>query len=199
MIKPKEILQEAKRDASLVKNFKEFVNESIYYHGTTLPKSNPKIDSFKTKTGFRSNSMTGLKRLVNSPWIFFTDDYHLAQKFGSAKTAGLYHDKGDFSHKTVVLEYDIDESKLNILDLTMGDFIEKIEKIVDSDILNNYYGSMVAFYDIEIEDTWELLDDNIISNIIIKKGFDSVKLIESGGKSLAIHISKVNTVVKQRQ
>lgn len=182
-----------------VKKFKQLVNESIYYHGTTLPKSNPKIDSFKTKTGFRSNSMTGLKREVNSPWIFFTDDYNLAQKFGSAKTDGLYQDKGDFSHKTVVLEYDIDESKLNILDLTMGDFIEKIQKIVDSDILSNYYGSMVAFYDIEIEDTWELLDNNIISNIIIKNGFDSVKLIENGGKSLAIHISKVNTVIKQRQ
>lgn len=179
-----------------VKNFKQFVNESTYYHGTTLPKQNPNIDSFKTKTGFRSNPMSGIKREVNSPWVFFTNDYDLAKKFGSAKTDGLYHNKGDFSHQTVVLKYDINESKLNILDLTTNDFIEKIEKYVDSDILSNYYGSMVAFYDIDIEDVWELLDENKISDIIIKNGFDSVKLIENGGKSLAIHISKVNKVIK---
>lgn len=78
------------------------MNETIYYHGTTLPKSNPNINNFKTKKGYRHNSMTGLSREVKSPWVFFTDDFHLAQKFGAAKTDGLYHDKGDFSYKTVV-------------------------------------------------------------------------------------------------
>jgi hypothetical protein len=181
-----------------IKNFKQFVNESIYYHGTTLPKSNPKIDNFKTKIGFRSNPMTGLKREVNSPWVFFTDDYNLAQKFGSAKTEGLYRSKGDFSHKTVVLEYDIEDTELNTLDLTTDDYVEKIQNIVNDNILTNLYGSIYAFYDIEIDDVWELLDDNEVSNIIIENGFDSVKLIENGGKSLAIHISKVNKVVRQR-
>ena len=179
-----------------VKNFKQFVNESTYYHGTTLPKSNPNIDSFKTKTGYRGNAMTGIKKEVNSPWVFFTDDYNLAEKFGSAKTDGLYHDKGDFSYKTVILKYDINESNLNILDLTTDNYVEKIEKNIDSSILSNIYGSMVAFYDMDIDDTWELLDEEKISENIIKNGFDSVKLIENGGKSLAIHISKVNTVIK---
>ena len=172
------------------------MNETIYYHGTTLPKSNPNINNFKTKKGYRHNSMTGLSREVKSPWVFFTDDFHLAQKFGAAKTDGLYHDKGDFSYKTVVLKCQIDESKLKILDLSNNDYITKIEKIIDNNLLIKMYGSVQAFYDIDIDDTWELLDDVEISNSIMKSGFNSIKLIENGGKSLAININVVNDVVK---
>jgi hypothetical protein len=189
--------EEIRKKVYKIKNFGQFLNESIYYHGTVLPKSNTNIDVFKTKIGYRSNLMAGIKTEVNSPWVFFTDDYNLARKFGSAKTDGLYHNKGDFSHKTVVLKYDINESNLNILDLTTDDYIEKIEKNIDSIILTTIYGSMFAFYDMDIDDTWELLDEKEISDIILKNGFNSVKLIENGGKSLAIHISKVNRITKQ--
>ena len=48
---------------------------------------------------------------------------------------------------------------------------------------------------------WDLLDDDEISDRIIKSGINAVKLIETGtgyhGKSLAIHISKVNSVLSQ--
>ena len=180
-----------------VKNFKQFVNETIYYHGTTLPKSNPNIDNFKTKIGYRGNAMLGISREVNSPWVFFTDNYDLARQFGSAKTDGLYHDKGDFSHQTVVLKYDINESDLNILDLTTDDYESNLENIGIK--LWELYG--VGMY--EQDQMWDLLDDDEISDTIIKSGVNAVKLIENGtgynGKSLAIHISKVNNVIKKIQ
>lgn len=178
-----------------VKNFKQFVNESIYYHGTALPKSNPKIDNFKRKVGYRVNQMMFTSREVNSPWVFFTDNYDLAMKFGSAKTDGLYVDKGDYSHKTVVLKYDVNESDLIILDLTSSDYELNLESIGIK--LWELYG--IGMY--EQDQMWDLLDDDEISNIIIKSGINAVKLIENGtgynGKSLAIHISIVNNVIKK--
>lgn len=171
------------------------VNETIYYHGTVLPKSNPDIDNFKRKIGYRGNPMLGISREVDSPWVFFTDSFDLARKFGSAKTDGLYYDKGDFSHKMVVLKYDINESDLNILDLTTDDYESNLEKIgVD---LLELYG--IGMY--EKDQMWDLLDDDETSDIIINSGIDAVKLIENGtgynGTSLAIHISKVNNVIKK--
>ena len=168
------------------------VNESIYYHGTTLPKSKPNIDKFKAKVGYRGNEMLGISREVNSHWVFFTDNYDLARYFGATKTEGLYHDKGDFSYQTVVLKYEINESDLNILDLTTEDYEFKLEDIGVK--LDELYG--VGMY--EHDQMWDLLDDNEISDTIIKSGFNAVKLIENGtrynGKSLAIHINKVNSV-----
>jgi hypothetical protein len=178
-----------------VKNFKQFVNESIYYHGAVLPKSNPNIDNFKTKVGYRVNQMFGIVREVNSPWVFFTDNYDLARQFGSAKNDGLYNDKGDYSHKTVVLKYDINESDLNILDLISSDYEFNLESIGIK--LWELYG--IGMY--EQDQLWGLLDDDEISNIIIKSGINAVKLIENGigynGTSLAIHISSVNNVIKK--
>ena len=178
-----------------MKTTKRLVNESIYYHGTVLPKSNPNIDKFKSKVGYRGNQMMGISREVNSPWVFFTDSYDLARQFGSAKTDGLYHDKGDFSHQTVVLKYEINESDLSILDLTTNDYEFKLEEIGIK--LWELYG--VGMY--KQDEMWDLLDDEEISNVIIKSGINAVKLIENGtgynGKSLAIHISKVNNVIKK--
>lgn len=175
--------------------FKQSVNENVYYHGTVLPKSNPNIDNFKTKIGYRGNPMVGILREVNSPWVFFTDNYNLATQFGSAKADGLYYDKSDFTHKTVVLKYDINESDLNILDLTSSSYEFKLEAIGIK--LWDLYG--VGMY--SQDQMWDLLDDNEISDIIVKNGINAVKLIENGtgydGKSLAIHISKVNKVIKK--
>ncbi len=187
--------KEMRKQIDRVKNWKQFVNETIYYHGTTLPKSNPNIDNFKSKVGYRGNPMMGISTEVNSPWVFFTDNYDLARQFGSAKTDGLYHDKGDFSHQTVVLKYEINESELNILDLTTNDYEFKLENIGIK--LWELYG--VGMY--EQDQMWDLLDDDEISDVIIKSGINAVKLIENGtgynGKSLAIHISKVNNVIKK--
>ena len=178
-----------------MKTTKKFVNESIYYHGTVLPKSNPNIDKFKSKVGYRGNTMMGISREVNSPWVFFTDNYDLARQFGSAKTDCLYHDKGDFSYQTVVLKYEINESDLSILDLTTNDYEFKLENIGIK--LWELYG--IGMY--EQDQVWDLLDDDEISDVIIKSGINAVKLIENGtgynGKSLAIHISKVNSVLSQ--
>lgn len=179
-----------------IKNFTQFVNETIYYHGTSLPKSNPKINIFKSKEGYRNNPMIGAITKVKSPWVFFTDKYDLARKYGSAKTDGLYHDKGDFTYKTVVLKYDINESDLNILDLTTDDYEFKLESIGIS--LIEMYG--IGMYD--QDQLWELLDDDKISNIIIKSGINAIKLIENvsdeyNGYSLAIHMNKVNDVIKE--
>ena len=169
--------------------------KGVYYHGTTLPKSNPNIDNFKSKVGYRGNQMMGISREVNSPWVFFTDNYDLARQFGAAKTDCLYHDKGDFSHQTVVLKYNINESDLNILDLTTNDYEFKLEEIGIK--LWELYG--VGMY--KQDEMWDLLDDEEISNVIIKSGINAVKLIENGtgynGNSLAIHISKVNSVLSQ--
>lgn len=169
------------------------MNESVYYHGTVLPKSNPNIDKFEVKKGYRVNSMVGTSREVYSPWVFFTDDYDLARKYGAAKAEGLYYDKGDFSHQTVVLKYDINENDLNMLDLTTNDYEFKLEKIGIK--LWDVYG--MGMY--EQDQLWDLLDDDEISNIIIKNGINAVKLIENGtgynGISLAIHINKINDVV----
>ena len=169
--------------------------KGVYYHGTTLPKSNPNIDNFKSKVGYRGNQMMGISREVNSPWVFFTNNYDLARQFGSAKTDCLYHDKGDFSHQTVVLKYNINESDLNILDLTTNDYEFKLEEIGIK--LWELYG--VGMY--KQDEMWDLLDDEEISNVIIKSGINAVKLIENGtgynGNSLAIHISKVNSVLSQ--
>ncbi len=180
---------------------KKLLRESIYYHGAALPKDNPTISNFITKTGYRSNPMLQMQREVNSPWTFFTDSEDLARKFGGAKVEGLYHDKGDFRYKAVVLKYDIDDTKLNILDLTIegGAAVNGYEfallKIgID---LSELYG--VGGYDIDM--MWELLDDNDTTNIIINAGYNAVKLIENGtgynGTSLAILTKIVNNVIKQ--
>jgi hypothetical protein len=179
-----------------LKNWKNFLNESIYYHGTTLPKTNANIDNFEQKIGYRVNPIMNITREVNSPWVFFTNNYNLAKQFGSAKTDILYHDKGDFSYETVVLKYDIDESDLNILDLTKDDYEFKLESIGIK--LWELYG--IGMY--EQDQMWDLFDDKEISDKIIKSGIDAVKLIENGtgynGESLAIHISKVNDVIKKQ-
>jgi hypothetical protein len=92
-------------------------NETIYYHGTTLPISNSDIEEFKVKTGYRGNSILGTNREVKKSF----------------------------------------------------------------------------------DDMWDLLDDDEISNIIINSGYDAVKIIEEGGTSLAIHISKVNDIIKKNK
>ena len=58
-----------------VKNFKQVVNESVYYHGTTLPKSNPNIDNFKTKVGYRGNAMMGISReVIPNKYVYHTSN-----------------------------------------------------------------------------------------------------------------------------
>ena len=177
-----------------VKKFSIFVNENIYYHGTVLPKINQNIDSFKKNTGYRTNPMLDILREVNSPWVFFTTDYDLAYKFGSSKTEGLYHDKNDFSYQTVVLKYEINENKINILDLTTKDYEAELEDIGIS--LIDLYG--IGMY--SQDQMWELLDDEEISKTIQSR-FDAVKLIENSsgykGISLAIDINKVNNIIKK--
>lgn len=176
-------------------SIKDYLKEGTYYHGTPLPKDNPTIDKFVSKKGYRSNAYTGLRE-VKSPWIFFTENESMARTYGAEKTDGLYHDKGNFNYTNFVLTYQIDESKLNILDLAKDNYEFVLE---DIDIkLYEYFG--MGMY--EQEDMWELLDDEEISKHIVEKGFDSVKLIENigsySGTSLAIHISKVNNVAEKK-
>jgi len=173
---------------------KKLLKEGIYYHGTTLPKDNTTIDKFINKTGIRSNAFIGYTREVNSLWTFFTDSVDLARKFGSSKT-DFYHDKANFKYKTVILKYEIDENKLNILDLTTEDYEFKLEKIGIN--LIKIYG--IGMYDIEM--MWELLDEDEYTNIIVNAGFNAVKLIENIGEnykgvSLAILTKIVNNVIK---
>ncbi len=95
------------------------------------------------------------------------------------------------------MKYDINESELNILDLTKDDYEFKLESIGIK--LWELYG--IGMY--EQDQMWDLFDDKEISDKIVKSGIDAVKLIENGtgynGESLAIHISKVNDVIKKQQ
>lgn len=170
----------------------KILSEGVYYHGTTLHRDNPDIDAFKITAGQRSNPLVGLTREVYSPWVFFTDDEDVAEMYGSAKTDGIYHSRGDFSHKTVVLKYRINESRLNILDLTTEDYEFKLQNIGIDPI--KWFG--MGMY--EQDQMWELLDDNEMSDKIIQSGYNAVKLIESdvsySAESLAIHINIVNKV-----
>ena len=170
------------------------LREGVYYHGTVLPKNVMNIDKFIGKTGFRSNAFVGYVREVNSPWTFFTNSYELAQKFGSSKTE-VYHDKGNFNYKTAILKYEIDENQLTILDLTTEDYEIKLQKIGVNPI--DIYG--IGMYDIDM--MWQLLDEDEYSNIIVKAGYNAVKLIENisnsyHGTSLAILTKVVNNVIK---
>jgi hypothetical protein len=180
---------------SLSKIIQSKLRESVYYHGTVLPNTNPTIDKFKATTGYRFNPFIGTQREVKSPWTFFTNDYDLAQRYGASKAEGMYYDKRDFSHKHVVLKYEINESDLNILDLTTDDYETVLEKIGIK--LWDIYG--MGMY--EQEQMWRLLDDEELSDKILKAGFDAVKLFESPtgemGTSLAIHLDIVNDVIKQ--
>lgn len=176
-----------------IKSFEKFF-EKTYYHGTILPKTNLNIDKFVSKKGYRGNAFLG-NREVQSKWIFFTDDNDLAYEFGSSKI-DIYHDKGDFSHKVTVLNYDIDESKLNILDLTTEDYENKLEDIGIKLWIEYGYGMY------SIDSMWQLLDDEEFSNIIYNNGFNSVKIIENlsssyQGTSLAIHTDVVNDIIKK--
>jgi hypothetical protein len=174
-----------------LKTYNESLAENIYYHGTTLPKTSPDIDKFRSETGYRGNTMLGSNRKVKSPWVFFTDDSDMARKYGETKTEYLYHDKGDFTNKTVVLKYDIDETLLKILDLTTKDY-ELNLKNIGIDLIELYGIGMF-----KIDDMWDLLDDDEISNTIIENGYDAVKLVENNGTSLAIHINKVNDIINK--
>jgi hypothetical protein len=176
------------------KVIKESFNNEIYYHGTTLPKSNPNIEKFKETLGYRSMPMAGIVSEVTSPWVFFTDNYELAYKYGSIKTDELHHSKGDFTYGSTVLKYKIDISKLNILDLTQDDFESKLYDIgIDLDKLYGY-GNYHQ------ESMWGLLDEKETSDLIVNSGFDGVKLIEDigshNGMSLAVYMNKVNDSIE---
>jgi len=173
---------------------RKLLKEDIYYHGTTLPVKNPTLDKFVQKTGYRS--IMSVNYEVKNPWVFFTKNYDLAYYFGSQKTDSFYHSKGNFSYKTFVFKYDINESNLNILDLTNEDDYEfKLEDIGIK--LYEYFG--IGMYN--INQMWEILDDEEISDKILRSGFNAVKVVEKTSSyndySLAIHISVVNDKIQK--
>lgn len=172
----------------MIKRYIDFINEKRYYHGTCLHKDSD-IDKFDIKKGYRS--FFGVNYGVEAPWVFFADDPHIARKYGAAKTE-LYHDKGNFSYKTKVLEYEIDESKLNILDISNDQYEFTLQNIGLDPI--EIYG--MGMY--RLNEMWELLDEKEYSDIIVNKGYNAVRLMEPDDTiSLAIHISVVNDIVER--
>ena len=162
----------------------------VYYHGTILLKSNPNIDNFKSMVGYRSNPMLDITREVKSPWLFFTNDYDMAYKYGSSKI-NMYVDKGNNSYTVKVLKYTVDETKLNILDLTGSDYEFKLKEI-GIDLVKEY-----GMYMYSQDMMWELLDNDEMSNIIFGAGYNGVKVLEDNGTSLAIYNRIVNDVIEK--
>lgn len=186
--------QDIRRMINQVENFGRQLHETVYFHGTSLPKENPNIDKFEKRTGYRSGVFTGIITESSSSWTFFSEDVDFARKFGYAHTE-RHEDSGNRKNTTVILKYDIDESSLNILDLRTEDYETKLEKIGIK--LWEMYG--YGMY--EQDQMWQLLDDEETSNIIVQAGFNAVKIFEdlfgNRGESLAIHIDKVNSVIKK--
>ncbi len=156
--------------------------------------------NFEPKVGYRSFSWSSTPREVNSPWTFFTDDYEFATKFASSRS-DMFRDK-QIRSKSVILKFDIDESKLNILDLTNNsgpentDFYFVLKKIgIDLEDNGDFYTTLINN---DITGVWPVLDEEEYTNLIIKAGFNAVKLIEdsNGTQSLAILTSIVNNMIK---
>ena len=183
-----------------MKNFiKQLLRENIYYHGMSQPINDEPLTKFEPKVGYRSYSWSNTPREVNSPWTFFTDEYELAAKFASSR-GDMFRDK-KIRSKSVILKFDIDESKLNILDLTnngvgSSNFYFVLLKIgIDLEKDGDFYYTLINN---DITSVWPVLDNENYTNLITKAGFNAVRLIENseGSKSLAILTSIVNDVIK---
>lgn len=173
---------------------RKIVEEMVLYHGTVLHQTDPKFEKFEKRTGYRGNALIG-NHEVTSEWFFVTDDQDLAKKYASPKWDDIISKTKDFKYKKVILNVDIDESKLKVLDLTTDDYEEVLEDKVGYSLYDEY-----GYYPPEQTQLWELLDSVEISNLIKSKGFDCVKLLEDlgsiSGISYAIDIDKQHDVIR---
>ena len=146
-----------------------------YYHGTSLPKSEPDFTTAnKDKgVGVRSNAFMGTSREQKSPFFFITSERDVANDFAQAKKE--YHDdkvKPNEKHTSRIIPFKFNEKNSKILDLTKDDYEFVLQEIGESPI--DFFG--MGMY--EQDQMWEMLDEPKFAEKLKSLGYDAVKFIE---------------------
>ena len=146
-----------------------------YYHGTSLPKSEPDFTTAnKDKgVGVRSNAFMGTSREQKSPFFFITSERDVANDFSQAKKE-YYNDelKPKENHTSRIIPFKFDEKNSKVLDLTKDNYEFVLQDIGESPI--DFFG--MGMY--EQDQMWEMLDEPKFAEKLKSLGYDAVKFIE---------------------
>jgi hypothetical protein len=159
------------KNADVIKN----IGGNEYYHGTSLPKSEPDFTSPDRDKGegVRTNSFMGTTRKQKSPFFFITSEKSVAKDFANAKEDYFNTElKSKEKHTSRVIPFKFDENNSKVLDLTKDDYEERMEELGFN--LIDDYG--VGMYDESM--MWEYLDDPKFAEKLNSLGYDAVKYIE---------------------
>jgi hypothetical protein len=171
-------LRDVESTAKAIEKNPIFINNisgDEYYHGTSLPKSEPDFTTAnKDKgVGVRSNAFMGTSREQKSPFFFITSERDVANDFSQAKKE-YYNDelKPKENHTSRIIPFKFDEKNSKVLDLTKDNYEFVLQDIGESPI--DFFG--MGMY--EQDQMWEMLDEPKFAEKLKSLGYDAVKFIE---------------------